>query len=322
LVELTLAKNISSVDIQLHFYFEDPTIHSMDAIVFNECERQFINAIKNINKYIDESLEIEIFAREEGGLIDKIKIIVKHPLVYGLVIAIATAFFTAQFRPKLSIEEQTKYRVETIQTLLQLEEAGKLSEDIFDYIVNNDKELRKLKSNFFKSVKKEVKLTKVEVGTPTLVAGNPVFSKITVSYKQFDDFILSESEDEDKILMPNVDDKARIFIIAPVLIKDNASEWKGYYGGLPIKFKVSDDEFLEQIYSHEIKFGSGTYIDCKLIRYTTIKGETKKETITYEVADVSELNDDENFKIPIKRRKKEAKNTDQGLLSFDEDVSE
>ena len=77
MIELSLIKNITSIDIQIHFYFNDTNLHSMDASIFNKCERQFIDALKNANKYLDEPLDIQVFAKNEGGLIDNIKIIIR-----------------------------------------------------------------------------------------------------------------------------------------------------------------------------------------------------------------------------------------------------
>ncbi len=41
----------SALTIQLRYCFKDENLHSMNAEVFNECERQFIKAIKSTEKY-------------------------------------------------------------------------------------------------------------------------------------------------------------------------------------------------------------------------------------------------------------------------------
>jgi siroheme synthase (precorrin-2 oxidase/ferrochelatase) len=54
LIEISLTNDLSSLDLKIHFYFADDSVHAMDAEIFNNCQRQFINAVR----------------KEEGGLID------------------------------------------------------------------------------------------------------------------------------------------------------------------------------------------------------------------------------------------------------------
>jgi hypothetical protein len=315
-IEVTLTNNLSFIDIQIHFYFEDNRIHAMNAELFNNCQRQFINTLRKADKFIDESLLIEVTARKEGGLIDNIRIIFIHPIALDIIKGLVISFFSAKFRPKVPITEETKNKLENIVAIKEAIISGTITEDEFEYIASNDKELKKLKSNFFKTAKKEETLTQIEVDTTTIVNDLPAFNKITVPYDQFDDFILLN--DEDKPIDSKEDDKARIFLIAPVLVKGVRANWKGYYGGIPIDFRVRDKEFLERIYSHDIQFGNGTYIDGKLITITTHQGETNREVITHEVVEVNELNDGQNFKKPIKHKKNKYDDTSQGVLFSDE----
>jgi hypothetical protein len=315
MVEVTLINNLSSIDLQIHFYFKDADIHAMNAAIFNNCQRQFINALKKADKYFDEPLSIEVTAREEGGLIDNIKIIAKNPLALNVILIIITAFFTAQFRQKLPTTEETKNKIENVVAIKEAINSGTITENEFEYIASNEPELKRLKSNFFSSAKKDTTLTQVEVETTTEVDDKPVFKNIVVPYDKFDDFILADDQ-EDEELTPEVDDEARIFIIAPVLVKGVHTYWKGYYGGSPIDFKVTDNDFLNDIYSHDTKFGNGTFIVCKLVSTTIIKAETGKEHITWEVTCVKEIGDDKDFRKPIKHKTVNG-NNGQGYL-FDE----
>jgi hypothetical protein len=316
MVEVTLIKNLSSINLQIHFYFKDTNIHAMDAVIFNNCQRQFINALKKADKYFDEPLLIEVTAREEGGLIDNIKIIVKKSIEMGIIIVLLNTFFTAQLRQKLPTTEETKNKIENVVAIKDAINSGAITEYEFEYIASNDPELKKLKSNFFSSAKKDNTLTQVEVETTTKVNDKPVFQNIVVPYDKFDDFILVDDQ-EDEELTPEVDNKARIFIIAPVLVKGVHTYWKGYYGGSPIEFKVTDNDFLNDIYSHDAKFTSGTYIVCKLVSTTVIKTGTGKEHVAWEVTCVEEIGDDKDFRKPIKR-KTVNEDSGQGDL-FDED---
>jgi hypothetical protein len=287
----------------------------MDAVIFNDCERQFINAIRSVNKFLDKPLMIEVYAKEKGGLKDNLKIIITNSLAVGVIVVVAQSFFQAQIPQRLAHSEETKNRLENILMIKDAIKSSNLTAEEYEYIAGNDKDLKKMKSNFFKSAKLDDTLSQIEIETATQVNDKPVFDKIIVPYDKFDDFIIIDNDEEEH--EAEVDDKAKIFIIAPILVKGIATHWRGYYGGMPIDFKVSDEVFLELIYSHEIKFGNGTYIDCKLITVTTTKIDTGKETITREVSEVRNWGDDNGFVRPIKRHKKDDNDYKQGYLFND-----
>ena len=87
-----------SITLQLHYFLNEKNLHSMNARVHNECAKQFIQAIALLNKYLDEPIELEVFANNEGGVKDLYKIIVKNPLLLIIITALITSavnqFFT------------------------------------------------------------------------------------------------------------------------------------------------------------------------------------------------------------------------------------
>ena len=319
MIELSLVENLTSIDIHIHFYFNEDSIHSMDATIFNECEKQFINAIKNINKYLKEPIDIQVFAKEEGGLIENIKIIVKHKLAISIIIAIVTAyctaFFTARFRQKLPLSQEIKNKLENVLAIKEAIISNDLTEEEFIYIASNDKELLKFRSSFFKKAKDDKTLKQIEVDTDTKIEGSPVFNKISVPYEKFDEFILNDDDNEE---ITNISEEdVKIHIIAPILVKGRKDHWKGFYNGESIDFMLSDKDFLEQVYSHEIKFCNGSFIACKL-KITTTNKKNEKEIIVREVIYVENYGDDENFIVPVRHKKKKTEEKDQNLLAFDE----
>jgi len=294
----------------------------MDATILNECERQFINAIRNINKYIKEPLDIQIFAKEEGGLIENLKIIIKNKLATAIVVAIVTAFctafFTAGIRQKLPLSREIKNKLENVLAIKEAIASNALTEEEFLYIASNDKELLKFRSSFFKTAKKDETLTQVEIDTDTKIVDKYVFDKITVPYEKFDDFILKDDDSEE---ITNISEEVvKIYIIAPILVKGRKDHWKGFSNGESIDFILSDKDFLEQVYLHEIKFGNGSFIKCKLRTTITNKGN-EKELIAREVIFVENYGDDENFVTPVKHGKKEIIDIRQKSL-FPDDVGE
>jgi len=317
MIELSLVNNLMSLDIHIHFCFNEDSIHSMDASIFNECERQFINTIKNINKYIKEPLDIQVFAKEEGGLIENLKIFIKQKtsmnIVFIIATAFCTAFFTANFRPKLPLSEEIKNKLENVLAIKEAIASNTLTEEEFVYVASNDKELLKRRSSFFKTAKNDETLKQIELVTDTKIDNHPIFEKISVPYEKFNDFILPDDNEETTEIN---EDKVFIYIIAPILVQGRKDHWKGFCNGESIDFILSDKDYLEQVYSHKIKFCNGSFIECILKTTTTRANE--KEVLTREVIYVENYGEDEKFVVPVKHKKKKFEDNDQNFFVFDE----
>ena len=63
------------LSISLHYYLQEEGVHEMDALVHNICERQVLNMICYLSKQCASDVKVDIDAKEEGGIIDKIKVI-------------------------------------------------------------------------------------------------------------------------------------------------------------------------------------------------------------------------------------------------------
>jgi len=315
MIDYSIEKNPTSIDI--HFYFDDENVHSMNAQILNECERQFIKAVNNANNYLLEPLEIKICAKEKGGLLEIFQFLNENPTVTSsafLVIAhICTAFFTSNRYKKLSVEEQSKLRLENILAMKEAIASEKITEEEFKLIAGNDKALLKSRSEFFKTAKKEKTLKNIDIETNTKIADKYLFEKISVPYEQFDDFIIIDDDaDEPEI----EEEKAKIYIISPILVKGIKPYWRGLYNGNNIEFNISDNDFLELIYTKEINFTNGAFIDC-LLR-TTKMLKNNNESIKREVYLVEEYGNDESITIQFSRKLNKTKDEGQHLL-FDED---
>jgi len=309
MIELKVTNNNLFIDLHFHYFLDNENVHSMDAEVFNTCERQLIQVIKDQHKYFDEKVKIEIFAKKTGSIIDTLRVISENPIIQNVIICALTAFFTAKFVSKKDISEDTKNKIENFKSITELIEQGKLNEEIFMQLVHKDKNLLKLRSDFFKSVKKENKISKLEVESPTLIEDRPVFDKITVLYNQFDNFIIPDITEETP-----AENEVKIYIIAPILVRGRRDRWKGYLDNLPIDFKVNDKDFLEQVYNHEIKFGNGSYINCLLKTVSTLKNEVFQPIITHEVINVINYGEDNGFVYVVKRKKKQIEGQEQSLF--------
>jgi hypothetical protein len=260
-------------------------------------------------------LVINIEPRKEGSLIDIFTIAINNPAITtsftALIAIFATKFFDAKFSSAIPKTEETSKKLDNIQKIKEYVKNGTLTETDFDYIASNDRDLKKQKSNFFKTAKKELLITKIEATTNT-EKSQPII--VIVERKDFDSFILpetTESTDETK--------DAKIYIAAPILIKVKGIGifWKGIYENNPIDFRVSDKEFLEQVRSQTIQFRNGTYINCELKITVKTNIETEETKISREVTSVSNWGDDEiGFKQILHKKKTKKDSNIQQLLLF------
>lgn len=207
----------SNLKIELCYRFDDENKHSMNAEIFNECERHFIKGIKGAEKYFEDTIQLKIKPREEGSLIDVFTVAIENPAITttftALITIFATKFFDAKFSSAKHKTDETGKKLENLQLIKEQIKEGTLTAEDFDYIASNDKDLRKQKSNFFKSAKKEVEITKIETTAITNLNIQPTI--IIVERKEFDNFILSQTIEQ------SVDTQdAKIYIVAPILIKE------------------------------------------------------------------------------------------------------
>lgn len=308
--------NQESILLQMHYHFKDENSHSMNAIIHNECEKQFIHALKLLNKYLDTVIIIKVIAKDEGGIKDIYEISIKNTLILIILTALITSsmqqFFTSNFRPAINVTEETKNKLDNLSKIKEMLKEGNLTSEEFDYIVENDKDLKKLKSNFFKSAKQEESITKIEFEdiSPNSI---PIFDKQTIEYSDFDKCIIIEEQEKN-----DSDIDAKIYIVAPVLVRGRKDHWKGIYEEESIDFKISDKDFLEKVYEHEIKFCNGTYINCKMKIIRTLNKNDNTEKINREIIDVENWGDEDGFRI-LSKKKKKLKNNDSELTLFDLD---
>ncbi|MCL2284652.1 MAG: hypothetical protein FWC26_15160 [Fibromonadales bacterium] len=300
----------NNITIQLRYCFDDKNLHSMNAEIFNECEKQFIKAIKSIEKYLEYRLLIDIKPREEGSLIDTFSVTINNPVIVPTVMTLIAIFVTKFLDSKFSSAkhkiDETNDKLKNIKNIKEDIKKGILTESDFDYIASSDKDLRRQKSNFFKNVKKEEKITHLETKTITNPSIQPII--MVVNKENFSDFILPEE-------MEIVEDiqQVKIYIVAPILMRGRKDSWKGMLDNNNIDFRITDGDFLEQVWSQLIKFRNGTFINCdlKIVRTTNI--ETGEIKISREVIKVTNYSDDDKQVKKITHRKKFENNENKGV---------
>lgn len=110
--------------IELHYWFNDDS-HTMNAVVFNKCEYEFLGIAKEIAQKLKVDLEIETEPIGEGGLRSwfKFKAKDKDAIKVGVVLYIITTLLGTPLAT--AIDELTRM---AIQSVFEREEIRQLKE--------------------------------------------------------------------------------------------------------------------------------------------------------------------------------------------------
>lgn len=254
--------------LELHYYLHEDS-HSINAFIRNECEKELLSIFKEVIASLDLKIKIESEAFKEGGLREIWKFIGENGIQLTLVIAILNTILS---RVPVENTELIKIQIENLKIdnvlkRLELQKIKKevsseeeISPDVIDRtmkILDNDFKIARYKSNFYKKLNADQKVTKFST-TKLDNQSKPIDQEITVDRSQFKNFILHSNE-----LPPNIDENASIDIISPVL-KKGSFKWKGFYKGEIINFEMKDQIFNESVLSKSIEFINGTTIKCVL----------------------------------------------------------
>jgi hypothetical protein len=277
--------------IEVHYYFNDDS-HSMDALVKNKCEAEFLAVAYEVASLLGFSIELSSEALREGGLIDAWNALGSNSNQIALILSALAIIWSVVPHTdnelldlqkedlKLSIQEK-KLSIEKINKEL---ENNNISDEVVNKLVDLSFQNYKVvtrKSNFYKNISAYKKVT--EVGfSPLDERGIVVASERIVPRSSFDGFIITSSE-----LEPLVVESARIEIVAPVL-KDGRSKWKGIYHDESINISMHDAAFREKVLSKKLSFKSGDEIICVLLIHRKLNELGEVITSGYTVEVVSE----------------------------------
>ena len=256
---------------ELHYYLKDNS-HSMNAFVRNKAEKDFLEAIKRIGGLLDNELQIETEAYQEGGLIEILAIVL--PTLHYLSSALNDIITHYATRDTQAETLDKKIKEATLQNL-ELDNQQKTLE-IEEQIEKklNDKLVQKYISNFYKKIDSYEKVEKI--GYRNLEENSLEY---IVEKKDFKNFIL-----EDDIVISQ-DDDAMIEIISPVL-KEGKYKWRGKYQNDKIDFSLADSKFKEEVIEGRHKFSNGSMINCSVEIKTTFDEFGDEKSRNYRVLQV------------------------------------
>ena len=304
--------------IELHYWFDNDS-HTMDAVVQNRCEYEFLGVLKEIAAKFNADVIIETEPLAEGGLRRWFKIIAKEESLRAtittalLAALIAGVFITPITTTITKVTEKIIEEIFEDKEVKELEkeklklEIDKLRQEIQqnNQLLNQNSLIKKKKSNFYETLENYPKVNKVSF---VLEDNNkiPLSDDKTVLRKNFKEFVLVSDD-----LEPIEFETAIIEIISPVLKKGNY-KWMGIYDGISIPFNMKSNEFKTLVQTGDIQFKNGTSINCFLVVRKKIDNEGVEKTVGYDVLRVNNyFENDQPTETPEGKHYRQKKETDK-----------
>jgi len=320
---------LSGNTLELHYWFENDS-HTMDAIVQNRCEYEFLGVLKEIAATFNADVIIETEPLAEGGLRRWFKIIAKEENIRATITtAIIAALLAGVFITPIttSITKVTEKIIEEIfedKEVKELEkeklklEVEKLRQEIQqnNQLLNQNSIIKKKKSNFYETLENYAKVSKVSF---TIEDDNKIqiSDDKSVLRKNFKQFVLVSDD-----LEPTEFEDAIIEIISPVLKKGNY-KWMGIYNGISIPFNMKSKEFKTLVQTGDIQFKNGTSINCFLVVRKKIDNEGVEKIIGYDVLRINNyFENDKPIETPEGKHHRQKKEADKLQMKLFADNNE
>lgn len=298
--------------IELHYYFNDDS-HTMNAVVFNKCEYEFLGIVKEISQKLKVDIDIETEPLGEGGLRSwfRFRSEDKNALKVGVILYFITNFLGTPLTT--TIDELTRMAIQSVfesEEVKQLKEEKKIAELKYDIakiesetvkLCSNIDEniLKKRRSNYYETINSYDKVNKVAISITDNKNSNIYFQK-EINKTEFESYIMTSDDIE-----PESDENAIIEIVSPVL-KKGKYKWTGIYKGNIISFSMKSNEFKTLVQTGVVLFKNGTSINCHLITNKKINKDGEIYISGYEVVLVNQYFDnDKPMETPEGKRKRQ-----------------
>lgn len=305
---------LSNNRLEVHYYFGDKT-HTMDAIVQNRCEHEFLGLLKQIAATFDSDIVIETEPIGDGGLRRWFRVVSRDEdkratITTAVIAALATTIVVTPISTSIStaiteaaevvFEDKEMNEIQKEKAKLEIEKL-KLEIQAQKNTLERNNAIRKKKSNFYDNLEKYPKVQKV-----CFVIDNPNRPKTRrvkiVERTAFKEYILVTDD-----LEPVETDGATIEIISPVL-KKGKYRWMGIYNGQAIPFHMNSTDFKSLIQNGTIEFRNGTSINCNLLIKRKVDNEGVEIVTGYYVTRVnSYFESDKPVETPEGKRHRQKK---------------
>ena len=313
--------------IELHYWFNDDS-HTMNAVVLNKCEYEFLGIAKEIAQKLKVDLEIETEPLGEGGLRNwfKFKAKDKDTIKVGVILYIITTLLGTPLTT--SIDELTRMAIQSVfesTEVKQLKEQKEIAEIKLD-IVKIEAEIKRLsrsidenvvkkkRSNYYENISTCKKITKVTIDITDDLKKN-IYLEREVIKADFPNYIMNSDD-----LEPDNDENAVIEIISPVL-KKGKYKWSGIYNGEVIQFTMKSNEFKTLVQTGQVIFKNGSSINCHLLTHKKVNTEGEVKITGYEVILVNHyFENDQPVETPEGKRNRQIREAESNQLTlFDYD---
>ena len=274
-----MEKNL--LDFQFHYILKTAGVHSMDAIVYNDCEKQLIASIYYLADLFEldkDAISIEVLARGEGGVKEWLRINVAEKVMLPVVIAILTIWAQHYFNSDMDTSNQTKINIEAA---IALKEAGFTFEEA-EALVKDNPRLMDFCSKYYKSAQKDTSLQEIETSLGD--EGKVIHFQSSIKAADFSTHIVEIRKNT------NVIHGTTIAVASPVLADVKRLKWRGVYNLSSIPFTLEDKDFIDKVHNRQVKFEYGTTIKCDL-RIEETQAGSKAPTFRYVVEKVHSWSD-------------------------------
>ncbi len=284
---------LNASTLELHYWFIDKS-HSMNAVVQNKCEYEFLAIVKEVAAVFDSEMVIETEPFEDGGLRRIFKLVSKSEKKSATITtAIITALVTGILITPITttITKATEKVIEHFFEDKELKdlEKEKLKEEIKNLKtdteikrqqLNQSHVLVKRRSNFFETLEDYPKVNQISIVIEDGVK-NRISGEHFIERKNFKNYIVVSD-----VLEPKEINDIEIEIISPVLKKGNF-KWRGLYNGEIISFNMKSSEFKTLVQTGQVEFKNGSSINCLLEIESKINNEAVVQITNYNILRVN-----------------------------------
>ena len=294
--------------LELHYWLKEQS-HTMNALIQNKSEFEFLNLINEISKTFEIDLIIETEPLAEGGIRRWFKLVSKGEkknqaisvgVISALVISVVVTPLNTAITKTVEIvmeklledevdieikkEELEGKKLDNEEKRLRIE---KIKLEIYGKVetIQTNYKIQKRRSNFYEELENEKSIEKVSFQIEN-TDKNAISKEFKVDKFDFKEYILvSNKLDTDPI------ENAVIEIISPVLKKGDY-KWKGFYNDEAISFNMKSNEFKTLVQIGQIEFKNGSSIDCVLDIEKIIDNEGNEKITSYNILRVNNYFED------------------------------
>ena len=275
---------IEEMKLYAHYYLQDEdenNIHSMNAFIHQKCSYNILEIIRIFIDVLDQNIDIEAEALEEGGLEEIFKFcfsklsLPEQKIVARIIVYVPVILATAWGVYKVQGE---KFKAQNLKQ-------QNIPQDIhtlIDKVVNHPKFLIYL-SNLYENLNSENRSYQISFSID-----NDPKTTVSINKSSYIDFILTKEIEED---ISTFND-AIIEIVMPNLTIEKSYKWKGKFTGEYVDLRMQDKKFCAKVDNRDIVIEHGFHILCVLQKTQRIEislGNINYKTPTYEVIEVKDF---------------------------------